>query len=137
MSREALRVQDVLEKPIQTACRSSRIYVNVGANNNNNSSNNNNNSSNNSRMHETSATPMPKALGMTACRSSRFHVNVGANSNNNNNNSPFQRLRCPERRKIQGFSRMAAGKGFIGKFDGFRGYAGLHQFRHLQRRIGA
>ena len=53
---------------IQTACRSSCVYINVGASNNNNNDSN----SNNSCMYETSATSIRKALGVTACRSSRF-----------------------------------------------------------------
>ena len=88
-------------------------------------------------MHDTSVTPMRKALGVTACRSSRVYVNVGQQQQQGTawvcrragcvvyfgrfSNSaykmchlhygsrfpPFQR---PETRKIQGFSSMAAGK---------------------------
>ena len=53
---------------IQTAYRSSCVYINVGASNNNNNDSN----SNNSCIYETSVTSMRKALGVTACRSSRF-----------------------------------------------------------------
>ena len=91
-----------------------------GANNNNDditnnkqqqTTTNNSSSSNNSRMYETSATPMRKALGVTASlRSSRVYVNVGANNNSsNNNNNPFQRLRWPEAQNPR-FSSMPAGK---------------------------
>ena len=48
-------------KPTHMLCRSSRIYVNIGANNSS-INNKNNNSSNNSRIHEIWATPIRKIL---------------------------------------------------------------------------
>ena len=70
----------------------------------------------------------------TACRSSRVYVNVGANNNSNN---PFQRLRRPETRKMQGFQAWLLEKGALTcKFYDFRGFAGFHQFRRLQRNWG-
>ena len=77
--------------------RSSRAYVNVGANNNSNGDN-----SNNSRIYDSPATLMRKVLGVTACRSSRIYIGANNNNKNSNNNNPSQRLRWLDTRKIQG-----------------------------------
>ena len=82
-------------------------------------------------MHETSAIPIRKAPGLTACRSSHVCVNIGANNNNN----PFQRLRWLETRQgLQGWLLEIGALNW--KFDDIHGFAGLYQFRYLQRKLG-
>ena len=99
------------QKPIQTACRSSRVYVNVGANNKNNSS-----SSNNSRMHETSATPMRKTLG--ASWSDGMSVFARLRQRRSQQQQPISTAQVARNTENARFSMMAAGKRSIHRHAG-------------------
>ena len=105
--------------------RSSDIYNNVGANNNNE----NNNNSNNSRMHEISPAPIRKILGVTARRQTKPRPTTKATITT----TRFSGSDSQKHGESKVFSGIAAGKRSIhNKFDVFRGFVGLHQFRRLQ-----
>ena len=124
-------------KPTHMACRSSRIYVNIGANNSS-INNKNNNSSNNSRMHEIWATPIRKILWITIYRSSHV-ISILEQITTISTIFYFNSSDGQKHGKSKVFQGWLLEKqAFTDKFDDFRGFVGLHQFRrlHLIERVG-